>query len=299
MTTIHSLLEKSPYILTDGAMGTMLFASGLGHGGAPELWNIEQPDKVAAVHRGYLEAGARLLLTNTFGGTRHRLSLHSQEGRVSELNRAAVKILRQVVDESGVEALVAGDIGPSGGVLLPYGTMSFEEARDGFAEQAAALLEGGVDLIWIETMADLEEVRAAVEGVRSVSKDIPIVTCMTFDTHGRTMMGVKPETAATTLASYGASAVGGNCGNGVDEIITVVEKMHATAPDAILVAKANAGIPKLIGGRPVYQATPEDMADYAVKAYAAGARIIGACCGSTPAHIQAISSALASEVPAA
>ena len=299
MTSIQSLLEKSPYILTDGAMGTMLFSSGLGHGGAPELWNIEQPDKVAAVHRGYLEAGARLLLTNTFGGTRHRLSLHSQEGRVSELNRAAVKILRQVVDESGVEALVAGDIGPSGGVLLPYGTMSFEEARDGFAEQAAALLEGGVDLIWIETMADLEEVRAAVEGVRSVSKDIPIVTCMTFDTHGRTMMGVKPETAATTLATYGASAVGGNCGNGVEEIITVVEKMHATAPDAILVAKANAGIPKLIGGRPVYQATPEDMADYAVKAYAAGARIIGACCGSTPAHIQAISSALASEVPAA
>jgi len=280
-------------------MGTMLFSSGLGHGGAPELWNIEQPDKVAAVHRGYLEAGSRLLLTNTFGGTRHRLSLHSQEGRVSELNRAAVKILRQVVDESGVEALVAGDIGPSGGVLLPYGTMSFEEARDGFAEQAAALLEGGVDLIWIETMADLEEVRAAVEGVRSVSKDIPIVTCMTFDTHGRTMMGVKPETAATTLATYGASAVGGNCGNGVEEIITVVEKMHATAPDAILVAKANAGIPKLIGGRPVYQATPEDMADYAVKAYAAGARIIGAFCGSTPAHIQAIASALASEVPAA
>jgi 5-methyltetrahydrofolate--homocysteine methyltransferase len=134
--------------------------------------------------------------------------------------------------------------------------------------------------------------------VRSVSKDIPIVTCMTFDTHGRTMMGVKPEIAATTLASYGASAVGGNCGNGVEEIITVVEKMHATAPDAILVAKANAGIPKLVGGRPVYQATPEDMADYALKAYAAGARLIGACCGSTPAHIQAIASALASEVPA-
>jgi 5-methyltetrahydrofolate--homocysteine methyltransferase len=276
----------------------MLFASGLGHGGAPELWNVEQPEKVAAVHRAYLEAGARLLLTNTFGGTRHRLSLHSQEGRVAELNRAAVKILRQVVDESGTEALVAGDIGPSGGVLLPYGTMTFEEARDGFAEQAAALLEGGVDLVWIETMADLEEVRAAVEGVRSVSKDIPIVTCMTFDTHGRTMMGIKPEIAATTLASYGASAVGGNCGNGVEEIITVVEKMHATAPDAILVAKANAGIPKLVGGRPVYQATPEDMADYALKAYAAGARLIGACCGSTPAHIQAIASALASEVPA-
>jgi 5-methyltetrahydrofolate--homocysteine methyltransferase len=299
MTTIQSLLEMSPYILADGAMGTMLFAAGLEHGGSPELWNVEHPEKIAEVHRGYVEAGARLLLTNTFGGTRHRLLLHDMQDRVAELNRAAVKILRQVVDDSGAAALVAGDIGPSGGVLLPYGTMTFEEAKDGFAEQAAALVEGGVDLIWIETMADLEEVRAAVEGVRSVSADILIVTAMTFDTHGRTMMGVTPEKAATTLGSFGAVAFGGNCGNGVEEIITVVEKMHKVAPEAILVAKANAGIPKLVGGRPVYQATPADMADYAVKAYKAGARIIGACCGSTPAHIQAIAGALAREVLAA
>jgi 5-methyltetrahydrofolate--homocysteine methyltransferase len=257
---------------------------------------VDQPERVAAVHRGYLEAGARILLTNTFGGTRNRLTLHNLQDRVVEFNRVAVKLLRQVVDASGVEALVAGDIGPSGGVLLPYGTMTFEEAREGFAEQAAALLEGGVDLIWIETMADLEEVRAAVEGVRSISAKTPLIISMTFDTHGRTMMGVTPEKAAVTLASFGATAIGGNCGNGVEEIITVVEKMHAVAPDAILVAKANAGIPKLVDGRPVYQATPEDMADYAIKAYAAGARIIGACCGSTPAHIRAIAEALASEV---
>jgi 5-methyltetrahydrofolate--homocysteine methyltransferase len=299
MTTIQSLLEKSPYILADGAMGTMLFAAGLGQGGAPELWNVEQPDKVAAVQRAYLEAGSRILLTNTFGGSRLRLALHGFQGRVAEFNQAAVKLLRQVVDESDVEAIVAGDIGPSGGVLLPYGSMTFEEAVDGFAEQAAALVESGVDLIWIETMADLEEVRAAVEGVRRASSDIPIVTCMTFDTHGRTMMGVKPEKAATVLPSFGATAFGGNCGNGVEEIITVVEKMHAVAPNATLVAKANAGIPTLEKGRPVYKATPEDMADYAIKAYAAGARIIGACCGSTPAHIQAITEALASEVAAA
>lgn len=298
MTTIPSLLEKSPYILADGAMGTMLFASGLEQGGAPELWNVEQPERVGAVHRAYLEAGAQLLLTNTFGGNRHRLTLHKLQGRVAELNRAAVKILRDVVDASGVEALVAGDIGPSGGVLLPYGTMTYEEAVDGFAEQASALVEGGADLLWIETMADLEEVRAAVEGVRRISVDIPVITTMTFDTHGRTMMGVKPEDAATTLSSYGAVAVGGNCGNGVEEIITVVEKMHAVEPEAILVAKANAGIPKLVGGQAVYAATPQDMADYAVKAFAAGARVIGGCCGSTPAHIQAISTALASQVVA-
>lgn len=298
MTTIPSFLEKLPYILADGAMGTMLFASGLEHGGAPELWNVDQPEQVAAVHRAYLEAGAQLLLTNTFGGNRHRLSLHRLQGRVTELNRAAVKILRQVVDASGVEALVGGDIGPSGGVLLPYGTMTYEEAADGFAEQAAALVEGGVDFLWIETMADLEEVRAAVEGVRRISVDIPVVTAMTFDTHGRTMMGVKPEDAAAALISYGAVAVGGNCGNGVEEIITVVEKMHAAAPEVILVAKANAGIPRLVGGQAVYEATPQDMAEYAIKAYAAGARIIGGCCGSTPAHIQAIAAALASQVPA-
>ena len=299
MTTIQSLLEKSPYILADGAMGTMLFATGLEHGGSPELWNVEHPEKVAAIHRAYLEAGSRLLLTNTFGGTRHRLSLHGLQERVAELNRAAVKVLRGVVDASGVEALVAGDIGPSGGVLLPYGTMTFEEAVDGFAEQAAALVEAGVDLIWIETMSDLEEVRAAVEGVRRVSVDIPIVTAMTFDTHGRTMMGVTPEKAASTLASFGAAALGGNCGNGTQEIITVVEKMHGVAPEATLVAKANAGIPRLVGGRPVYEATPADMAQYALKAYAAGARIIGACCGSTPAHVQAIAEALASQETAA
>ena len=299
MTTIQSLLEKSSYILADGAMGTMLFAAGLEHGGSPELWNVEHPEKVAAVHRGYLDAGSRLLLTNTFGGTRHRLSLHGMQERVAELNLAAVKNLRQTVDESGAEALVVGDIGPSGGVLLPYGTMTFEEVMNGFSEQASALVEGGIDLVWIETMADLEEMRAAVEGVRGVSADIPIITSMTFDTHGRTMMGVTPEKAATTLGSFGAVAFGGNCGNGVEEIITVVEKMHHVAPGAILVAKANAGIPKLVGGRPVYQATPADMADYAVKAYTAGARIIGACCGSTPAHIQAIAGALAGEVLAA
>jgi 5-methyltetrahydrofolate--homocysteine methyltransferase len=280
-------------------MGTMLFASGLGSGGAPELWNVEQPEKVAAVHRAYIDAGSRLILTNTFGGTRLRLALHGQEGRVAELNRAAVKILRQVVEESGLEVLVGGDIGPSGGVLLPYGTMTYEEAVEAFAEQAAILVEEGVDLICIETMADLEEVRAAVEGVRKASAGIPIITTMTFDTHGRTMMGVTPEKAAVTLASFGAAVIGGNCGNGVEEIITVIEKMHATKPDAVLLAKANAGIPTLVAGKPVYRASPEDMADYARKAYAAGARIIGACCGSTPAHIQAIAAALASEVAAA
>ena len=295
---IESFLQEQPYLITDGAMGTMLFAAGLQHGDPPELWNVDYPERVAEVHRSYLEAGAQILLTNTFGGSRYRLMLHKLEGRVHELNLAAAQLLRRVVNESGRKALVAGDIGPSGQVLEPYGELSFEQAREAFAEQAAALAAGGVDLMWVETMSDLNEVRAAVEGIRQVSRDIPLVTTMTFDTRGRTMMGVTPQQAIQSLASFGAVAAGGNCGNGPEEIIAVIEKMHALAPEATLVANANAGIPELVGGRAVYRATPEVMAEYALAAYQAGARVIGACCGSTPAHIRAIAEALAERVSA-
>ena len=296
MDVIHSLLADNPYILTEGAMGTMLFASGLTQGYSPEFWNVEQPEKVAAIHQAYLDAGAQILLTNTFGGTRFRLALHKAQERVEELNIAAVKLLQKVAQTASRPVLVAGNIGPTGQVLLPYGEMSYDEAREAFAEQAAALIGGGVDLIWIETMADLEEVRAAIEGIRQISQDIPIMATMTFDTRGRTMMGVTPEKAVTTMVSFGASAVGGNCGNGPAEILGVIEKMHTTLPEAILVAKSNAGVPTLVGGRPVYGASPADMADYAVQVYNAGARIIGACCGSTPDHIKAIAQALALQV---
>jgi 5-methyltetrahydrofolate--homocysteine methyltransferase len=294
MHTLQSLLAESGYLLADGAMGTMLFAAGLGHGGSPELWNVEYPEKVAAVHREYLEAGAQILLTNTFGCNRFRLQLHNLEARTAEFNRAAARLLRLEVDASGKRALVAGDIGPTGGLIQPLGELTSEEVSDAFAEQAAALIEGGVDLIWIETMAALEEMQAAVAGVRRYSADIPIITTMTFDTRGRTMMGVTPERAIRELSLFGAAAIGGNCGNGPEEIIGVVEKMRQTAPDAILVAKANAGVPVLEKGRPVYRATPEDMAVYAVQARNAGAHIIGACCGSTPAHIRSIAATLKS-----
>jgi 5-methyltetrahydrofolate--homocysteine methyltransferase len=293
MTTLQSLLNDNGYILADGAMGTMLFAGGLEHGDSPEKWNLDHPEKVACIHRGYLDAGAQLLPTNTFGGTRYRLALHGLERRVEELNRAAVELLRAEVAASGKQALVAGDIGPSGQVMAPYGELAFPHAVEAFREQAAALIASGVDLIWIETMADLAEMKAAVEAVRSLAPEIPILTTMTFDTHGRTMMGVTPEKATSSLLALGADAIGGNCGNGPDEIIAVIEKMHATAQEAVLVAKANAGIPQLVHGKPVYRATPEDMVGYATEVYAAGARVIGACCGSTPAHIRAIAEALA------
>lgn len=298
MTTIQSLLDEIGYIVTDGAMGTVLFAAGLDQGDPPELWNINHPERVAAVHQEYIQAGAQVLLTNTFGGSRYRLELHNAHDQVEQANHAAAVILRKVVAESGKDLLVAGDIGPSGQVLAPYGELSFQDAKDSFTEQASALIGGGVDLIWIETMSDLEEVRAAVEGTRQVSKDIPIVTTMTFDTHGRTMMGVTPEQAFETLSSFGSVALGGNCGNGPEEIIEVIEKMHAVNQSATLVAKANAGIPELVQGKAVYRASPATMADYAIKSYQAGARVIGACCGSTPEHVSSIAQALAKHTQA-
>ena len=293
MTTIQSILEKSGYVITDGAMGTVLFSSGLDQGDPPELWNVDHPDRVAAVHQAYYDAGAQVMLTNTFGGNRYRLMLHNAQDRVAEVNQAAAEILREVVSKNDNQAVVAGDIGPSGQVLTPYGELSFQEAKEGFAQQAEALISAGVDVIWIETMSDLEEVRAAIEGARQVSADIPVVTTMTFDTHGHTMMGVSPEQALETLTPLGPVALGGNCGNGPEEIIEVIQKMHAVDPDMTLVSKANAGIPELVKGRPVYRASPATMADYAVNSYQAGARIIGACCGSTPNHVKAISQALA------
>ncbi|MGB7096253.1 MAG: betaine--homocysteine S-methyltransferase [Anaerolineales bacterium] len=288
MPTIQDLVDKNGYVITDGAMGTVLFAAGLEQGDPPELWNLKYPDRVADVHQAYLQAGSQIVLTNTFGGTRLRLAFHNAQSQVAQANHAAAEILRKVVEQSGKDVIVAGDIGPTGEVLAPYGELAFQDAKDAFKEQASALISGGVDLIWIETMSDLEEVRAAVEGTREVSMNIPIVTTMTFDTHGRTMMGVTPEQAFETLTSFGVEALGGNCGNGPEEIIEVITRMRAIDQETILVAKANAGIPELVQGKAVYRASPETMADYAIQSYQAGARVIGACCGSTPDHISAI-----------
>jgi 5-methyltetrahydrofolate--homocysteine methyltransferase len=293
MSRIIEWLAQSPVLLADGAMGTMLFAAGLESGAPPELWNVEYPERVRAIQRAYLQAGSQIILTNTFGGTRYRLGMHGLEARVIELNRAGAEIARAEVAAAGGRALVAGDIGPSGEILMPVGTLEFEEAVNAFAEQAQGLIAGGVDLIWIETMADLEEVRAAIEGVRRISAEIPIVATMTFDTKGRTMMGVTPEVAVQTISGWGVIATGGNCGNGPDEMLQVIQKMHAVRPDVVLVSKSNAGKPE-IGeeGKVVYRAGPDEMARYAIEIKNAGARIIGGCCGSSPAHLQAMAQVL-------
>jgi 5-methyltetrahydrofolate--homocysteine methyltransferase len=288
----RALLAEGGPILADGAMGTMLFASGLQFGDPPEAWNVSHPEVVRRIHRGYLDAGSRIVMTNTFGGNRLRLRLHGLDTRASELNRTAAILLRAEVDAAGGHALVAGDIGPSGEIMAPLGTLEEAEATDVFAEQAAALIAGGVDLIWIETMSHLSEITAAIRGARQASPTIPVIASMTFDTRGHTMMGVSPEQAAAALLAAGADAIGGNCGNGPDELLPVIARMHAVAPDAVLVAKSNAGMPELVDLRAVYRADPESMAVAGVGFRDAGARIVGACCGSTPAHLAAMAEAL-------
>ena len=292
----RELLDTDRPILADGAMGTMLFASGLEFGDPPEVWNITHPDIVRRVHRGYIDAGSRILLTNTFGGNRFRLSMHGNEKRVDELNRTAAILLRAEVDVARADAIVAGDIGPSGQIMAPLGTLDFDEAVDGFKEQARSLVAGGVDVLWIETMSALEEIHAAIEGARRAAPLIPIIATMTFDTRGRTMMGVTPEQAAEALIGWGVDAIGGNCGNGPDELVPVVQKMHSVAPDAVIVAKSNAGIPELVEMRTVYRTGPEEMAVRAMEFRDAGARIIGACCGSTPEHLRRMHGVLADQV---
>lgn len=294
MNKLQSLLDSSSIVMADGAMGTMLFEAGLKFGDPPEVWNVAHPELVRSVHRGYIDAGSKLILTNTFGGNCFRLGMHNLQSRVHDLNRTAAIILRAEVKAAGTGALVVGDIGPSGEILAPLGTLEYADAVEGFAEQAAALAAGGVDAIWIETMSALEEVQAAVEGVRKAAPDMPVIATMTFDTRGHTMMGVSPEKAVKALTELRAVAVGGNCGNGPDEILAVIKKMHAANPTAILVAKSNAGMPELVNGKAVYKAKPDDMAQYATEIREAGARVIGACCGSTPVHLKAMAEVLLS-----
>jgi len=308
------LLARGAPIVADGGMGTMLMEAGLLFGDPPEQWNV-LPDKqqhIRAVHRGYLDAGAQIILTNSFGGSPFRLKLHNLQDQVFELNRAAAELART---EAGTSVVVAGSLGPSGELFEPMGALTYAAAVAGFAAQAAGLAAGGADVLWVETMSDLNEVRAAVAGARQAAPDLPVVATMTFDTRGFTMMGVSPADAVAALSELGLAAFGGNCGNGADEIEGVIYGMRqaieargfgleasgqesattsrkSQASSFPLVAKSNAGVPEVVDGRAVYSGTPEIMGSYARRVRALGATIIGACCGSTPAHVRAIADAL-------
>jgi len=281
-------LAKSGAVLCDGAMGTMLQAEGLDAGACPELWNVERPEAIRAVHSAYVEAGARIMTTNTFGANRLKLDSYGIGDRVRELNAAGVAIAREV---AGSDCFVAASVGPTGKLLEPLGDLTFEEAADVFAEQALAQAEAGADVILMETFADLAEARAALAG--ALRTGVPCFCTMAFDTGGRTMMGVDPVTAAAELSQAGAAGVGANCGVGPAQTLEVVGRIRSAAP-AIVIAQPNAGVPRLVEGRTIYDSTPQEMAAYAVRFAQAGANIIGGCCGSTPEHIRAMGKALSS-----
>ena len=294
------LLETRPWLLADGATGTNYFAMGLETGDAPELWNVDHPERVLELHRRFLEAGSDIILTNTFGGSRYRLKLHEAQDRVAELNSAAARLARQGGEESGREVVVAGSMGPTGEILEPIGPLPQADAEAAFAEQAAALAEGGADVLWIETISSVEELEAAVKGAGTTG--LPLVVTMSFDTHGRTMMGVTSAQVADLVhgLSPRPAAYGGNCGIGPAELMAALINLGAARkPGDILIAKSNCGVPDYVEGEIVYSGTPTLMADYARLALDAGVRIIGGCCGTTPEHIRAMRDALESHEPAA
>ena len=296
MDKLKSLLQEGKPILLDGAMGTMLMEAGLESDDSPEEWNALHPNKVRGIHREYIQAGSRIILTNTFGGTSVRMETHGLGERVIELNRKAAENARGEADAAPHPVLVAGSMGPTGQLLEPLGTLSISEAEKSFAEQAAGLVEGGVDLFWVETMSDLSEVKAAVVGIRSVSQ-LPVAATMSFDSHGHTMMGVSPEQAVKELGEMNVQLLGANCGTGSDELIEAIKKIRSANPDLPIIAKANAGVPKIVGTEVVYDGSPEVMAAYAVDVWKEGATLIGGCCGSTPVHVRAMAEALAEIQP--
>ena len=292
MSVLTELAEKGGAVVLDGGMGTLLQDLGLDDGGSGELWNVERPEAIRDAHRSYAEAGAQLLTTNTFGGTRPRLDMHGLGDRVHELNEAAARLAREVADEHGI--LVAGDLGPTGELLAPLGTMDAAEAQAIAEEQLAGLRDGGIDVVLIETMSDLAEVEAAVAAARAVVPDLPIIATLSFDTNLHTMMGVRPASAVAALAAAGVEAVGANCGRGPQEMAQIAAELADARPDGVLlVAQSNAGLPQVVGDHFEYDATPADMAVHAEDLRALGIDLIGACCGSTPEHTAAISKAIA------
>ncbi len=293
------MLAEKDVLLADGATGTSFFGMGLQSGDAPELWNIDYPERVAQHYQSFVDAGSDLILTNTFGGTRYRLMLHQAQDRVRELNIAAASILREVAMASERDIIVAGSIGPTGEILAPLGDLQPEDAIAAFEEQALALEEGGADVLWIETMSSLEEVEYAVAGARK--SNLPIVFTMSFDTNGRTMMGIGASDMMALHQRLGVHACGTNCGIGASEVVAAILNFQTNVAEGgdkpILIAKANCGIPEFIDGEIHYNGTPEIMARYATMARDAGARIVGGCCGTSPEHVAAMRHALDNSAP--
>lgn len=283
------LADRAPVF--DGGYGWLLQERGLPAGDAPELWNLENPEAIGALQEEYAQAGASVLTTNSFGGSVPRLEMSGLADRAHEVNRAAAAIAREVADRHGI--LVAGCLGPTGELFEPMGTLTHEDAVELFSVQLRGLLDGGIDLVLIETMSDLAEAKAAIDAARRVAPDLPIVATMSFDTNLRTMMGVTPAVAAPALAEAGADVVGANCGRGPEEMTVIAEQLLSTRPDGVLVlTQSNAGLPQLEGAEFVYTVGPQELGAHARSLRDAGVDLVGACCGSSPEHVAAIRAAV-------
>ena len=293
-TSLAALLATPRVLLADGATGTNYFKAGLTSGEPPEFWTTDRPEQVTKLHQQFVAAGADIILTNTFGCNPHRLKLHHAQDRTYELARRAAELARAVVDAAERPVVVAGSVGPTGELFEPMGALTHEAAVTSFAAQMRGLLDGGTDVAWIETMSSPEEVRAAAEAAIGVG--LPYVATYSFDTAGRTMMGLLPQSVADAFASLPVAplAVGANCGVGASDILVTL--LHMKDAPYTIVTKGNCGVPHFQGTEAVYSGTPELMANYAALAVDAGARIVGGCCGTTPEHLAAMRAAIDNHV---
>ena len=288
---LASMLATGRVLLADGATGTSLFERGLTSGDSPELWNDIHPDRITQLHREFVEAGADIILTNSFGANRRRLMLHQLEARTRELNRLAVRNARAATLGAGRPVIIAGSVGPTGDLLAPLGPLTEDEAVTVFVEQIEGLKQGGADVVWIETMSAIEEIRAAARAAAICA--MPYAVTASFDTAGRTMMGILPGRLIefATALDPPPLGVGANCGVGATDLVASVLALSTAAPDAVVIAKANCGIPRVTGEGTIYSGTPDLMAEYTRLAIDAGARIVGGCCGTSPAHLAAMRAA--------
>ena len=287
--TFLDRLQAGDILVADGATGTSYQQMGLPLGVAPEEWIESEPEKVLGLHRAFIEAGADIILTNSFGGTPLRLRETSFRGRAQELNRRAAALAREAAS-SAKAVLVAGSMGPTGMLMEPYGELTASSAVEAYAEQARGLVEGGVDLLLLETFFALEEGLSAIEGIRQVS-DLPLVVSFSFDQGTRTMMGVRAAQVAGAIAPLGVAALGANCGRSLDDMVKVAEELAAAKTGIPLWIKPNAGLPRMDGDLAVYDTTPETMASYTRRFIELGARIVGGCCGTSPQHLRAVAAA--------
>lgn len=291
MKKLLDRITDGEVLVADGAMGTMLIARGLPPGVCPEEWNLTRPEVLEEIASLYLEAGAEIITANTFGASPMKLGPYGLADRTEVINAAGVAAARKAV---GDKAYVLGDVGPSGRLLEPYGDANPDEVYESFKIQARALVSAGVDVIFVETMMDLNEATLAVNAIKAVSLDTPVVAAMTFDeTPGGfcTIMGVSAEDAASGLAAAGADVVGSNCGNGIENMVKIAGEFRANT-DLPLIIQSNAGLPETVDGELVYRETPEFMAARVKDLLDAGVSIIGGCCGTTPEHIRAIRAAV-------